>query len=207
MINLPTDIKKFGFVEREKKRGKFLKNKCGRDFLYYALHYFYPEDFNPKNNNPEEIDKKKLFGLSISAIFAWTQLQFVYVPKLLKSRYLSLKINNKKINSFIDFFVAIIFSRITYGDAVAKIEQKIREGKVIGLDIAMAFEGLLDHVFFVYGFDENFYYVCDTRKVPLIQYEKVSKDDDVYYMKISKEEVKKRWKKFSRVWEIERFTE
>jgi hypothetical protein len=68
----------------------------------------------------------------------------------------------------------------------------------------MAFEGLLDHVLFVYGYDEEFLYVCDTRKVSLIEYEKVIKNDNVYYMKISRTEVKGRWKRFSRVWEVKK---
>jgi len=206
MINLPIDIKKFGFVEREKINGKFLKNRCGRDFLYYALHYYYPEVFNPSCNNPEEIESKRLFGKSIPALFAWTQLQFMYLPKFLKSKSLSLKINNQQINSFKDFFSAIIFSRITFEEGISKIEKGVREDKVIGIDIAMAFAGLLDHMLFVYGYDEDFYYVCDTRKVPLIKYVKVTETDDVYYMKISKKEIKKRWKKFSRIWEIEKIS-
>jgi len=206
MIHLPIDIKRFGFVEREKVNGTFLKNRCGRDFLYYALHYYYPEVFNPSCNNPEEIEEKRLFGKSVPAVFAWSQLQFISLPKFLRSKSLSLKISNRQINSFKDFFNAILFSRITYEKAVSKIEVGVREGRVIGIDIAMAFNGLLDHMLFVYGYDDEFYYVCDTRKVPMIQYKKVDKNSDVYYMKISKEEMRKRWKKFSRIWEIEKIS-
>jgi len=41
--SLPTNLDKFGFVEREKKNGKLVKNRCGRDFLYYTLHYYFPQ--------------------------------------------------------------------------------------------------------------------------------------------------------------------
>lgn len=205
MINLPTNIKNFGFVEREKINQKYLLNRCGRDFLYYALHYYYPNDFNPSKNNPKIIESKKLFGFSIPAVFAWTQFQFLNLPKFLKSKSLSLKINNKQIDTFVDFLIAVLFSRIKYVEAVKKVEENVKRGNVVGLDIAMAFSGLLDHVLFVYGFDENYFYVCDTRKVPLIKYEKVEKNSEVYFMKISKLEVKKRWKRFSRIWLIEKF--
>ena len=107
-------FQKFGFVEREKINRTFLKNRCGRDFLYYALHYYYPEDFNSHHNNPEEIEAKRLFGKSVPAVFAWSQLQFISLPKFLRSKSLSLKISNRQINSFKDFFNAILFSRITY---------------------------------------------------------------------------------------------
>lgn len=121
------------------------------------------------------------------------------MPGFLRSKSLFLKISNRQIDSFADFFNAIIFSRIAYEEAISKIEKGVREGKVIGIDIAMAFNELLDHMFFVYGYDDDFYYICDTRKVRLIQYEKVVENDDVYYMKISKIEMRKRWKKFSRI--------
>jgi len=203
-MNLPTDIKKFGFVERETRNGHSLKNRCGRDFLYYALHYHYPNEFNPEHNNPEQIESKRFFGIPVPATFAWTQLQFIYLPKFLRSKSLSLEVNNNFINSFWDFFKAILFSRITYREALLKVEENIRSGDVVGIDIAMAFGGLLDHVLFVYGFDEDSLYVCDTRKVSIIEYEKVDKTDSVYYMKISKPEVKKRWKRFSRIWEVKK---
>jgi hypothetical protein len=127
-MNLPTDIKKFGFVEREIVNGKPLKNRCGRDFLYYALHYIYPEDFNPTNNNPEQIEAKGLFGIPVPAMFAWTQIQFIHLPEFLKSKSLSLEINNNLINSFWDFFKSMLFSKITYSEAMLKVEKGIKEG-------------------------------------------------------------------------------
>lgn len=204
MINLPINIENFGFVEREKIKGKYLKNRCGRDFLYYALHYYYPKDFNPIKNNPREIESKNFFGFSIPAMFAWTQFQFLNLPKFLKSKDLALTINNIKIDSFKDFINSILFSKIKYDDAVKKVEQSVKDGKVVGLDMAIVFKGLLDHVIFVYGYDDDFFYVCDTLKVSYIEYEKVNDRGEQYFMKIPKNEIKKHWKRFSRVWEVEK---
>ena len=81
------------------------------------------------------------------------------------------------------------------------VENEIKKGEVVGLDIAMFFGGLLDHILFVYGYDKSYFYVFDTRKVPLIQYEKIT-NDERFIMRISIDEVKKRWKRFSRVWEV-----
>ena len=40
-IDLPT----FPFYTRERNLGKAVKNRCGRDFLYHALAYYFPEQF------------------------------------------------------------------------------------------------------------------------------------------------------------------
>ncbi len=202
MPTIPLNLPNFGFVEREKVHGAYVKNRCGRDFLYYALHYYYPQEFNPEHNNPQIIESTGLFGISVPASLAWMQIQFMRLPKLLQSKGLSLTINDRHINSFTTFVRAMLCSRMTYSEATQRVEEGVQNGHAVGLDIAMAFGGLLDHVLFVYGFDDEFYYVFDTRKVPLISYEKVDETRDEYFMKISKTEVQKRWKRWSRVWEV-----
>ena len=201
MIHLPINLDTFGFVQREKKNGVTVKYKCGRDFLYYALHLLLPSQFNEQLNNPQQIDQKGLFGLAVSPAFAWTQIQFFKLPKLLREEALILQINRKEIHHFFGFLYAILFSRISYDEAVSLIEKSVNENKASGVDIALRFQGLEDHVLFVYGYDEENLYVFDTHKLPMINYEKITSDDR-YVMKLSRSEVKKRWKRFSRVWEL-----
>lgn len=206
MQTLPTNIDTFAFANREKLNGITAKYKCGRDFLYYALHYYFPSTYNLEQNNPCEIDNKKLFGQSVPAWLAWTQIQFFKVPQLLKKHNLELVINRRKISHYIDFVTAILFSRISHDKAVEKIEENIKNGIVSGVDVALRFGGLEDHIMFVYGFDEENLYVCDTHKVPYLNYEKIT-DDNRFYMKLSRAEIRARWKRFSRVWEVRKVAE
>ncbi len=201
MKNLPIDIDTFGFVQRESHNGVTVKYKCGRDFLYYALSYYFPSKFNRSFNNPEQIDKKGTFGFSVSTSFAWTMLQFIRMPKFLMENKLALSINQKKVSNYLGFIKAMIFSRISYDKAVRLIEKKVNEGNVVGLDLALRFQGLEDHILFVYGYDEKDFYVFDTNKIPKLEYEKIT-EDERFIMKVSRDTVKKRWKMFSRVWEV-----
>lgn len=201
MTNLQINLDTFGFVQREKCNGVTVKNKCGRDFLYYALTYYLPSKFNQNLINPEQINKQSIFGLSLPAAFAWTMLQFIKMPKFLKKHSLVLSINKVKVSNFIDFIRAMLFSRISYDEAINLIENNISQGRTVGLDIALRFQGLEDHVMFVYGYYAENFYVFDTHKVSILNYEKIT-DDERYIMKISRDEVRKRWKRFGRVWEV-----
>lgn len=203
MTNLPININTFGFVQREKCNGISVKYKCGRDFLYYALNYYIPSEFNQNTNNPEQIERKGLFGLSVPTTFAWAMLQFAKMPELLKRHSLSMRINKRKIENFMDFVFAMLFSRISHDEAVKLIEQNVDSGSVAGLDLALRFQGLEDHIMFVYGYDENNFYVFDTNKIPNLEYEKTT-DDDKFIMKLPRSVVRARWKRFSRVWEVKK---
>jgi len=203
MISLPVELGKIGFVEREKINSATVKNKCGRDFLYYACNYYLPERFNTFSLNPVDIEHQGLFGLSLPAYLAWTQLQFYKLPRFLKENKLSLVINNKSISTFTDFVVAIVFLRMSYEKAINTIEQRVNSGHVVGVDISLGFFGLLDHVMFVYGYDTENLYVLDTHKVSHLHYEKIT-DDNRYMLKLSKKEILDRWSIFSRVWEVNR---
>ena len=120
--SLPINLDKFGFVEREKKNNKLTKNRCGRDFLYYALHFYYPEEFSPMICGPAEIEKRKMFGMSLPSWLVWTCLPFYKVPRLLMRKGLVLKINHKQINSFLDFSKAIVFPKhLNIDDALKMI--------------------------------------------------------------------------------------
>jgi len=204
---LPIHLGQFGFVEREKFNGKYLKNRCGRDFLYYALNYYRPKEFNQNSNSPKEIEKKNIFGFSIPANFAWTQIQFYKVPRLLRCLNLELKINDKRINSFFSFIKSIILSnKIGSKEAIKRIKKSIDAGNVVGIDIAIDKTGLLDHVMFVYGYDKNSLYIFDTHIEERLEYEKVSKlDDKKFIMKLPFKVISKRWTRFGRVWKISKF--
>lgn len=206
MKTLPIDLKTFGFVEREYINGKVVRNKCGRDFLYYGLHYYFPEKFNKNLNNPVLIEKNKIFGFPVNAIFAWTMIQFYKVPALSKDLGLSLSINSKQIKTFGNFVTSIISPNKKLAEqAINEVEKNIDMGFVTGIDILHSLWGLVNHVIFVYGYDENNLYVFDTRQVGGLEYEKIT-DDDKYIMKISKDVIKERWTRFGRVWVIKRTT-
>ena len=66
----------FSIPIREEINGKTLSNKCGRDFLYFALHFYHPSVFNTDNLSPLKLDQKKLLGTSVPSWLAWTQVQF-----------------------------------------------------------------------------------------------------------------------------------
>ncbi|MEQ1666564.1 MAG: hypothetical protein ABL927_14460, partial [Bdellovibrionales bacterium] len=175
--------------------------KCGRDFIYYELNYYFPSEFNQNVNNPKQIDRENIFGLSVPTAFSWSMLQFVKMPRLLNKYLLILRINKRKVDSFWNFIVAMIFSRISHDKAINLIENSIDRGNVVGVDIALRFQGLEDHIMFVYGYDEDNLYVFDTNKIPVLEYEKIT-DDEKFIMKLPRRVIKERWKKFSRVWEI-----
>ncbi len=202
MIHLPINLETFSFYKREVENDVSIANKCGRDFLYYVLVYLRPDKFGEGKITPVEIEKQKLFGVPVSKNFAWLQIQFLNTPKYLESLGLTLTINKKKIKNFLDFVVAILFSRLSYDRAIRSIEKHVHNGDVCGIDISIGIFGLLDHVMFVYGFDEENLYVIDSIVAP-IEYEKYRTDDKLF-MKLSKEIIKKRWTRFGRVWVVDR---
>lgn len=201
MKTLPVALDDFGFVNREERGGKPVGNRCGRDFLYYALHYEFPNKFNPSGITPEKIEKEEMLGMRLPSWLMWTQLQFLYLPKFLKEKQVKLFINKKPINSFLDFVSANLFSRVTYENALSEVEKGVDVGKGVGIDISLGFGGLLDHVVFVYGYDEENLYICDTHQVPKLEYEKVVGREG-FLMKLPKEVIKKRWTRFGRFWEV-----
>lgn len=201
MKNLLINLDTFGFVQREKHNGVIVKYKCGRDFLYYALSYYFPSKFNREVNSPQQIDQQKVFGFRVPTAFAWTMFQFIKMPKFLRENDLALCINKKKISTYFGFIRAMLFSRISIEEAMSLIEHNINHGTAVGLDLALRFQGLEDHIMFVYGYDEDNLYVFDTNKIPVLEYEKIT-DDEKFIMKLPRRIIKSRWKKFSRVWEV-----
>lgn len=181
--------------------GKTVTNRCGRDFLYYGLHYYFPSKFNPAHLNPLEIERRGLFGLQLPSWLMWTQLQFMRLPGYLASNGITLVMNGREIRSFPRLVAAILFSRVSYKQAIQDIERAVDEGRAVGVDISLGYGGLLDHVMFVYGYDSDNLYVCDTHQVPILEYTKLTTDNR-YFMKLPKAVVRKRWTRFNRVWEL-----
>lgn len=81
--------------------------------------------------------------------------------------------------------------------------KSISRGTVIGIDFSIKWFGLVDHVLFVYGYDEENYYVFDTLQLPQLPYEKLTNKGDAFYMKLPKQAVYERLRPISRIWTVE----
>ena len=198
---LPIDINKFSFYEREKdSSGKYIKNKCWRDYFYYALHYLKPGEFNINHCPPIELEGK--LGFRFSPVLAWTTLQFVRHQKFLKENNLALSVNGYRVNSWLNFFWYVISNLYVSKSKREKLLQyaieSVGSNEAVGLDIGMNYLNTLDHVMFVQGFDDNFFYIFDTRTIPGIKYERIHDTYPIY--KIAINEVRKR---ILRVWLVE----
>ncbi len=204
MKTLPINLDTFGFVEREKRNGKLVIFRCGRDFLYYALAYYKPDIFSPNELCPTEIERKGIFGLRMPWWMMWSALQFTKVPQILKQNNLHLTINGKRIRHYFDFLFAHIFpKKVSATDALSVVETSVNIGEVSAIDIGISTFGLVDHVLFVYGYDDENLFVFDTQKLPMLEYEKQTKEGDSHFiMKLSKQIVRKRWTRWGRVWVV-----
>lgn len=200
--HLPLNLETFGFVEREKYKGKSLPNQCGRDFLYYCLTYYRPELHNSSVGNPEQIREKRIFGYKLHPSITAGMYGFVYAIAYLKSLNLSIEINGKTLRSFPDFVRSMLFFvPMKYDDAISRVESCVDSGVACGIDLSAGFGGLLSHVMFVYGYDDSFLYVFDTHKIGQLGYEKITPENDPrFIMKISRNETRQRWTRFNHVW-------
>jgi len=204
--SLPIDLGSFGFVEREVKNGVYIKNRCGRDFFYYSLHYFYPDIYNTHKLNPRQIEKIHVFGLRLPMWLIWTGLTFYKIPKVLKILRLELEINKKEIKNFQQFFFALMpFRAISFENGLNLVRSAVDNKHACGIDISIALGGLVDHVMFVYGYDNENLYIFDTHDVGKINYIKMTNESDQrFIMKLPYSEIKKRWSIFNRVWVIKK---
>jgi len=204
MKSLSIDLDKFGFVDREKKNGKTVIFRCGRDFLYYALTFYIPKRFGKDTLCPEKIEKNRLFGIRVPWWMMWSTLQFTRMPDFLRKNSISLSINTKSIKNYFDFMLAQIMpKKISVLEAISIVERNVDNNKVSGIDIGIGMFGLIDHVLFVYGYDEENLFVFDTHVLPKLEYEKQTKvGDNRFIMKIPKSIISKRWTHWGRVWEV-----
>jgi hypothetical protein len=204
MKSLSVNLETFGFVEREERNGKPVFFRCGRDFLYYALTYYKPERFSPTGFYPEKIEHEGVFGLRMPWWMMWSGLQFTKVPRVLKQNGLYLTINGKKIENHLDFLLAFVLPKKFSADyALSEVETHVNQGKVSAIDISISMFGLVDHVLFIYGYDDENLFVFDTLKLPALEYEKQTNENDGrFIMKLSKEIIRKRWSRWGRVWAV-----
>jgi hypothetical protein len=204
MVTLSKPLESISFVERESFLGRKVSFKCGRDFLYYALNFYFPEKFNAQEINPLRIDQEKLFGIPVPKRLAWTQVQFLRMPEFLKKNGFTLFINNRHISSYVGFVCGNLFSRISYVNAMKQIENCVQNDVACAIDIPVSkkFLTLLDHVMFVYGYDDEYLYVLDTLTVPYVAYERLR--DDIHYYRLSRKVIEANWSLFGRVWRVEK---
>jgi hypothetical protein len=202
---LAINTETFGFVTRERVNGKLLTNKCGRDFLYYALNYYVPEKHNPAKGNPAHITEQKIFGMRVPSLLAWTSLQFKNAPAYLRSLGLELSINGKPIKGYLDFVAALLTPNASFETAIEQIERAVDAGVATGIDVPLAMVGLLDHVMFVYGYDDESLYVFDTHRSVRVPYDKITADtDNRFIMKLPKMAIQNMWGKMGRVWIVKK---
>ena len=201
--HLPIKFENIAFVEREKRNGRTVANKCGRDFLYYALSYYCPDLHNESRGNPLDIEKRRPFGFSVPSWLVWTFLSFCRAPRYFASLGLELCINNQKATTFFQFVKTAMSKSFSVDEALRTIEIAVDNGLASGIDVSIALGGLIDHVMFVYGYDADNLYVIDTHKVKQLEYEKITRENDPrYLMRLSKAIVRKRWSRFNRVWVV-----
>ena len=204
--HLPIDLDSFGFVLREKDiNGNTVKNRCGRDFLYYSLNFLFPQEFSPVAQYPKLIEEKNIFGYRLPSYLIWTGLSFKKVPRLLSNHNLEIRINSVLINSYFDFAYSLFSSKkYSFADAITTIKSRVDAGKIVGIDMAVNLSGLADHVMFVYGYDDENLYVFDTHQAHGITYSKVTAPNDQrFIMKLPFSIIEEKWKMYwNRIWEI-----
>jgi len=199
--HLPLKFENIAFVEREKNNGRIVTNKCGRDFLYYALSYYRPDLHNALRGNPVDIERQGLFGFLVPSWFVWTFLPFWKVPQYFTSLGLELLINNRGVKTFPQFVKAVLSKAHSADDALQIIENAVNDGAVSGIDVSIALGGLVDHVMFVYGYDGDNLYVLDTHQIKRLEYEKLTPEGNGrYLMRLPKSIIRSRWSRFNRVW-------
>ena len=157
----------FTLVDREESTdGYIVPNKCGRDFLFYALQFFRPKEFGCSCMYEHPYDLEPRLGMMVSSRFAWTCLQFYSTPKFLKQRNLYWYINKKPIESCIDVLRMSILGICTNPLFTfdSEIKTSLNNNEVVG--IHFCYEYLRrSHVMFVAGIDDDYLYVCDTHAV------------------------------------------
>jgi hypothetical protein len=204
MIHLLIDINNFGFIVRENgKDGKQKKNRCGRDALYYVLHYYYPDTFSPKDLSPERIENLRMFGFKIPEWFpVFSGVAVSRVPKVLKNFNIRVFANNKPVNGAIDFLGRILSHKKMSFDSVLELLKKgIENGNAFVIDISAYEAGFgVDHAMFVYGIDDNYAYVIDSHKLAFFEYEKILEDENKYLMRFPLSKLKNRWEKRGILW-------
>ena len=83
------------------------------------------------------------------------------------------------------------------------MEECIDQNIACGIDISLGLGGLLDHIVFVYGYDDTHLYVADTHETQALGYEAMPTAP--FLFKLAKTEIEKRWTRFGRVWVVKEY--
>lgn len=201
LMTLTRPWQSYSFVSRERRGGRLLANKCGRDFLYYALQHYYPERFNAEVVVPAELEAAGFFGYPVPSWLAWSQVQYWRTPARLAELGLFWQINDRTVRGPSSLAWALLGTPLSYEAAVTRIEAGVAANEAIGIDIALGWGGLLDHVLFVHGFDAEAFYVFDTHEVAGLEYEPI--EPQAYY-RLPRQVAAQRWTRCGRVWRIGR---
>jgi len=199
---LSIDLYTFNFVSRETNaKGKPITFRCFRDFLYYSLTFYKPQQYNVSNGGAKVLELRPL-GITLPFWLIWTMLHVKHLPRVCKSEDLQLYVNNRPINSYFALLFGLIWPRpVLYETLLSEIEQGIKKGIVLGIDLAIQPGGIVDHVMFVYGYDSENIYVFDTLQIPNLPYEKLT-NDNRFIMKLPKSTIKERLGRWSRIWKV-----
>lgn len=189
------------FVSRETSgAGKPIKFRCNRDFIFYAL-TFYQRNKNAWPQHPEQLEYKP-FGIKLPFWLMWTMFHVVHTPRILADNKLILFINDHKITSWWSYWPALLWPRpVSFEAVLSEIETAIDHNIALGIDISVALGGLVDHILFVYGYDDGNLYVLDTQQLPMLPYVKVLVGER-FLMKLPKSALPERLGRFSRLWNV-----
>ncbi|MDO8620127.1 MAG: hypothetical protein Q7R64_02150 [bacterium] len=211
MTQLPIQLERFGFVAREcDSDGRLKKNRCGRDALYYVLHYYFPDTFSPTKLCPEKIEKGRLFGFKIPDWFPfYSGTALGKVPEVLKRLGVTTFANTTLLKTRFDFFNTCLFrkkkERVPFENAKQEIRMFLEKGTACVIDLPAPEVGpFMNHVLFVCGIDEAFLYIIDTWQLPCFEYEKVDAKAERYFMRFPLHAVENRWNKGGVLWVFEK---
>jgi len=177
------------------QRGRSIPFRCGRDFIFYALAFHRKPVRHPKDL------ESLLRGTKVPSWLIFTMFHVKNVPKLLQQNGLQLVINGKAVSSWAQLVLRLAIPvSVSWETVEREVQQAMAANKAISIDISLGWWGLLDHVLFVYGEDDDNFYVLDTHSITGLPYERVH--SKLFFMKLPKLEVKKRLKLFSLVWKV-----
>ncbi|MFT5179828.1 MAG: hypothetical protein ACI9GH_000212 [Candidatus Paceibacteria bacterium] len=200
---LKINLNNFSFIEREcSKNNKTKTNRCLRDFLYYALHFYYPKKFNNEELNAEKIEDQRLFGFKIKEGFPFGGGQYSKITPFLNENNLYLEVNNKKIRNLWDFILAFFFKNLSYKKLIIFINKNIENNIPIGIDVPAGL--VMDHVMFVYKIDEKGIYLIDSHKAPNIPYTNISNESGKFVMFMNFKDLKRIWNWRGLVWVVKK---
>jgi hypothetical protein len=207
-VHLHIDLDRFPFFARERDaKGHVVTNRCGRDFLAFSMAHLRPGVYARYTGLPAF---SKEIGWPVHSSLVWTGLPFWKLPRYLATHNLELRINGARCNTTENLLRCLWFPpKLPYGKAMQMAHQGLRMNRVVGIDVSLGWAGLFNHVMFVWAMDNEEFAVFDTHVTPGLEYAHFDVDqqdgptrEDRFIMRLPFDIVEKRWKRWSRVWEI-----